>query len=77
MKREYEISTLQDMLAVPPERRAAMLHELEFGLLSYEFAFGENAEKAPFTFIWIDDGHNSVTMYDQTGQEFLKLEATG
>lgn len=69
----YQIQTLTDMLKVPAERRAAMFRELELALLTHEFAFGEDAEKAMCTMTWTDDGDRTVDI-SANGKPLLTLK---
>lgn len=41
MSKSYKIATIQDMLAVPADRRAAMLSELELAFDLLEFAMAD------------------------------------
>lgn len=72
----YKIATIQDMLAVPVDRRADMLADLEIAFELLEFAMSDLRPGELLQFTWTDDGENSVSLAGQDGQEFLKLEAT-
>lgn len=74
MSTSYEITTIRDMLKVPPERRADMLAELELALLTLELACGDEGVDDVMGFTWTDDGSPNVSLHDQEGQQFLGLE---
>lgn len=73
----YRLTTLADLLAVPIERRAACLRELEYALDLYDFAFGDSPEPKPeFSVVWTDDGNKSVDLTTTDGEPLLRLEVT-
>jgi hypothetical protein len=69
----YRIRTVADMLAVPLERRASMLREIEYALDLYDFARGEVEPDPELTLVWTDDGITDVDM-SVNGEPLLKLE---
>ena len=73
----YRIETIADMLKVPAERRGAMLHELEQGLLLYELALGDEPDAPAMTAMeWTDDGEMHSHIDDQDGKPILSLRVT-
>lgn len=76
MSKSYKIATIQDMLAVPADRRSAMLTELETAFELLEFAMSDLRAGELLQFTWTDDGEHSVSLTGTDGQDFLKLEVT-
>lgn len=70
MSKSYTIATLQDMLAVPADRRAAMLTELETAFELLEFAMAELRPGELLQFTWTDDGEHSVSLAGLMGKTF-------
>lgn len=72
----YRIEKISDLLAVPPDRRAACLKEIELVLDVCDLALG-SGEAGPLGPIeWTDDGDSSVALHDQAGDEWLRLDVS-
>jgi len=71
---EYTLVRLDDLLAIPADRRRACLGELELALGLHELAFGDVATTTPFLMTWADDGCSDITLDINNGHEVLKLE---
>jgi len=75
MSNRYTLVRIDDLLAVPAERRHQCLDEIEMCLLAHELAFGDKSASTPFQLTWVDDGANDITVgHDLSGREVLKLE---
>lgn len=73
----YEIDRISDLLKVPIERRDACLREIEYALALHDLAFGEKSATVEIGPIrWTDDGNSSVTLRDNSGEDFLMLKVT-
>lgn len=72
MAKTYKLVTIQDLLQVPLERRAACFRDLEYGLALLDLAVGDDMPvKLPEGMTWTDDDNHSVTL--DIGQEQLTL----
>lgn len=71
----YRIERIQDLLAVPPERRETCLRELLYALSLLELAAGEECEPVAEAIVWTDDGYASAEL-TINGDVALRLEVT-
>ena len=71
----YKLHTLHDLLAVPIERRAVCLRQIEYALALHELACGEDAQNVTLHGVeWTDDGDDSVRFFSPDGELLLALE---
>ena len=68
----YTLWTIQDMLAVPPERRSDMFKELELALSFYELCVGDEQQVSMKPIVWTDDGDASFSL--QANDVTLQLQ---
>jgi hypothetical protein len=70
----YRIETLQDLLRVPLERRAACFRDMGTSLALHELAFGEKAASIGIgAIIWTDDDNMSVALQQPDGSAILTM----
>jgi len=76
-EKTYAIDRIADLLAVPADRRADCLRQIEYALSLHELACGDQPDLIRFGSIeWTDDGEGHVSIHDAANREVLALIVT-
>ena len=73
MTTQYYITSVADLLKVPPDRRKACVQELLLSLDLVDLANGDSNDVQPQTMVWTDDGDPSITL-EANGETLLTLK---
>jgi hypothetical protein len=70
----YRIERIQDLFAVPLEKRAKCLKEIEHGLALVELACGSRAAEELKAVEWKDDGDDLSELIGADGKAICTME---